>query len=153
MPTAAATPCKPGPENMPTTSGDWLGSGDPSGGISQKRMREGELGALLGGTVPDGGLKVTCSGWGFKHTPTHESRGQPRVPPTERAARLRSSPRFTRHDSVSHPSPTGPQYTPFHRGSYTASSSFHGPFLKGCWCQHPMTALQGKSRDQNMFPK
>lgn len=106
MPTAAATPCKPGPENMPTTSGDWLGSGDPSGGISQKRMREGELGALLGGTVPDGGLKVTCSGWGFKHTPTHESRGQPRVPPTERAARLRSSPRFTRHDSVSHPRET-----------------------------------------------
>ena len=107
MPTAAATPCKLGPENVPTTSGDWLRSGDHSGGISQKRKQEGELGALSGGgTGPDGGLKVTCSGWGFKHTPTHESRGQPRVPPTERAARLRSSLRFTRHDSVSHPRET-----------------------------------------------
>lgn len=49
MPTAAATPCKLGPENVPTTSGDWLRSGDHSGGISQKRKQEGELGALSGG--------------------------------------------------------------------------------------------------------
>lgn len=41
--------------------------------------------------------------------------------------------------------PTVPRYSPLHRWSYTASPSFNN--------EEATAALQGKSRDQNVFQK